>query len=97
MTAFDRKLKRNMSKKMVKEIKNSMDDVLAEAMKSKMDSFSKIPDNCTACEKPFDKKNREQVFSWMMQIHKEENIYNLFCPECYGDYFDTEEEVITNE
>ena len=96
MTAFDRKLKRNVSKKAAKELKKSMNDILAEATKSKMESYSKIPDNCTACEKPFDKKNREQVFSWMMQIYEEKNIYNLFCPECYGD-FDTEEGATTNE
>lgn len=97
MSAFDRKLKRNVSKKVVKELKKSMNDVLAEAMRSKMESYSKLPDSCTACEKPFDKQDREQVFSWMMQIHKERDIYNLFCPECYEDHFGEQEEPVADE
>ena len=57
--------------------------IVEEALEAKMKSFSKVPDKCTYCNKDFDKKNREQVFSWMMQIYEEEDVYNLFCPECY--------------
>ena len=96
MTSFDRKMKRATAKKMTKIIKKSMGDILEDALKSKLESYSRIPDNCTACKKSFDKKNREQVFSWMMQIHEEKNIYNLFCPECYEKKVEAGE-IITNE
>tara|TARA_B100000749_G_scaffold146818_1_gene112651 strand:+ start:239 stop:526 length:288 start_codon:yes stop_codon:yes gene_type:complete len=95
MSAFGRKLKRNKTKKIVKELKKSMENVLAAAVESKMESYSKIPDNCTVCEKPFDKKNRKQAFEWMMQIYEEKNIHNLFCPECFVGL--SEEEKTANE
>ena len=86
MTSFDRKLKRTASRKMAKEIKRNMGNLLNQQIESKMKAFSRIPDECQTCAKPFDKKSREQVFSWMMEINKEEEVYNLFCPSCYeGD------------
>ncbi|MAF26071.1 hypothetical protein CL634_10940 [bacterium] len=91
MSAFGRKLKRNKTKKIVKELKKSMEKVLTAAVESKMESYNKIPDNCIVCEKPFDKKNRKQAFEWMMQVHEEKNIHNLFCPECFINLSEEEE------
>ena len=83
MTSFSRKVRRGASKNLAKQLKKNAKDIVQEALQAKMESFSRVPDQCTACDKPFDKRNREQVFSWMMQIHEEAGIYNLFCPECY--------------
>ena len=83
MASFDRKLRRNASRKLAKQLKKGAQAILEDAVKAKMESFSKVPDNCTTCNKPFDKTSREQAFSWMMQIYEEDEIYNLFCPECY--------------
>ena len=96
MVAFDRKLRRTTAKKVAKRFKKNMPDILAEAMKAKMESYSKIPDSCIACDKPFDKKDREQVFSWTLQVYEEEEIYNLFCPECHRKHSEeqAEEETI---
>ena len=87
MGSFERKLKRGNSKKVAKLLKKSMTDIIEETMKAKMESYSRLPDSCTACSKPFDKTDREQVFSWMMQIHEEQEIYNLYCPPCYEEIF----------
>ena len=42
--------------------------------------FNQMPDQCTACENPFDKENRTMVFSWKVVIR--EDIIRLFCPTC---------------
>ena len=35
------------------------------------------------CEKPFDKKDREQVKSWNVVVREKEKKVNLYCPECW--------------
>lgn len=42
--------------------------------------FNKLPDQCSACENPFDKQDRTMVFSWKVVIHEE--TIRLFCPPC---------------
>tara|TARA_R110000851_G_scaffold263079_2_gene415576 strand:+ start:2578 stop:2823 length:246 start_codon:yes stop_codon:yes gene_type:complete len=56
---------------------------LKEAQKKMADAFQNIglPDNCTLCQKPFDKKSREHAMSWMVNIIKEQKI--LTCSECW--------------
>jgi len=83
MSAFDRKLRRAASKKMAKEIKKNLDNILSQQIEERMKSFRKIPEECLSCSTPFDKTSREQAFSWMMQINEETDMYNLYCPDCY--------------
>ena len=83
MTAFDRKLKRNASKKMAKELKKNLNNILSQQIEEKMKSFRKIPEECQLCSKSFDKTSREQAFSWMMKVSEEDDTYNLYCPDCY--------------
>ena len=67
-----RKIKRNKEKQAKKEIKE------------KMNMFSRMPDECLACVKPFDKKDREQVDSWFVVVREAEKKVNLYCPDCWG-------------
>ena len=83
MTSFDRKIRSSISKKAMKGDQKNLASAIEEAVRSKIASYSKIPDSCLTCEKSFDKTSREQVFSWMMQINEEEDVYNLYCPECF--------------
>ena len=46
--------------------------------------FSRMPDECLACVKPFDKKDREQVDSWFVVVREAEKKVNLYCPDCWG-------------
>ena len=51
-----------------------------QAMADKVHMFGKLPDSCSACEKTFDKKNRDMVFSWNVVVTEER--VTLFCPTC---------------
>jgi Zn finger protein HypA/HybF involved in hydrogenase expression len=51
-----------------------------QAMADKVHLFGKIPKKCDTCEKQFDKKNKDMVFSWRVFV-KDEKV-RLFCPEC---------------
>ena len=51
-----------------------------QAMEDKIHMFGKLPKQCNACEKPFDKKERDMVFSWKVVVMGER--VSLFCPEC---------------
>jgi hypothetical protein len=42
--------------------------------------FGKLPESCNACQKEFDKKDKEMVQSWSVVVKQE--VVRLFCPEC---------------
>ena len=67
-----RKIKRAKEKRAKKEIKQ------------KMNMFSRLPDECLSCSKPFDKTDREQVSSWTVVVREAEKKVNLYCPDCWG-------------
>mgnify|MGYP001558962517 CR=1 FL=1 len=48
----------------------------------KVGLFNRLPDHCVACEKDFDRKNREMVSTWIVVVREKQNIVNLYCPEC---------------
>jgi len=45
--------------------------------------FEQMPDECSACIKPFDKKDKEMVKSWNVVVREKENIVRLYCPDCW--------------
>ena len=53
-------------------------------LEEKMFLFGKLPDECLACTKPFDKKDREMVMSWQVVVHEKEEKVNLYCPDCWA-------------
>ena len=48
-----------------------------------MGMFDKLPDDCNACEKTFDKKSKSMVQSWNVVVREEEGIVRLYCPSCW--------------
>jgi len=44
--------------------------------------FNQIPDACTTCAEPFDKKDKAMAFSWKVVIREEKQQVRLFCPTC---------------
>lgn len=73
--SYSRKLKRaklNKSKKRAQK-----------ELATKVALFGKLSDTCLTCEKPFDKMDKEQVMSWKVVVRKEEEVVNLYCPECW--------------
>ena len=68
MSGAKRKIQRAKKKRAEKELQE------------KMNMFDKLGDACMTCDKPFDKKDREQVQSWNVVVRKKENKVNLYCP-----------------
>ena len=71
MTSLSRKIQRKKQKEASKD------------MKEKVKLFSKIPEFCNMCEKPFDKKDKDQVQSWRVVVRDKEKRVNLYCPTCW--------------
>jgi hypothetical protein len=53
-------------------------------MAEKVALFSELGDECLACNKPFDKKDKEMVMSWSVVVREAEEKVNLYCPECWN-------------
>jgi hypothetical protein len=66
-------------------------------LKQKLNMFDRIPDHCLTCNKPFDRKNKEQVQSWFVVVKNAENKVNLYCPSCWGKATSLVEQVIKGE
>ena len=75
MSSITRKIKRKALAKRQRQAQKDMSE--------KMGLFNKIPENCSTCDKPFDKKNRDMVMSWSVVVRKEEDVVRLYCPECW--------------
>ena len=67
-----RKIKR---KEYIKERKISEKE-LAKKMRNIF-----LPDQCSNCEKPFDKKSREMAMTWM--VVADDDTKALVCPDCW--------------
>ena len=63
----------------------------AENIANQMTMFGKLPDKCSACSAPFDKKDKEMVSEWNVVVKQE--VVRLFCPNC----IQKTREVIENE
>ena len=53
-----------------------------QVMADKLFMFGKIPHKCSVCEEPFDKTNRDMVFSWKVVVREQQESVTLFCPDC---------------
>jgi len=72
MSGAKRKIRRAKQKKVKKDIEE------------KMFMFDKLGNKCLACDRAFDKKDKEQVQSWSVVVREKENKVNLYCPECWN-------------
>jgi len=65
-----------------------------EDLAAQVAMFGKLPEECTACEIPYDKKNKQMATTWNVVVRKEdeENPVRLYCPHCWN----TAQEVISN-
>jgi len=73
--SLERKLKRK------KKVKNRK---LEERIKNQMMMFDQIPEQCLACEKDFDKQDKEMATTWNVVVRESENIVRLYCPTCWS-------------
>jgi hypothetical protein len=73
----NRKQRRAAKRELKKQ--HGVEDAVAE----KMFLFEKMPDECSACTKVFDKQDRDMVASWNVVVREKEDIVRLYCPDCW--------------
>jgi hypothetical protein len=44
--------------------------------------FHLMPDSCSSCGIPFDKKDKQQALTWSVVVRKADKRVSLFCPSC---------------
>ena len=68
-------------------------------LSEKMFQFEQLPDECLACLKPFDKKNKEMAMTWNVVVKENPSVVRLYCPDCWklaNDAIQTLKEEIQN-
>ena len=58
--------------------------------------FDKIPNSCLVCGKTFDKKNKEMVMKWRVEVFNDPPSVKLFCPDCW-DYADSTKDYLSKQ
>ena len=53
-------------------------------LEQKLGLFDLLPEECMVCNKPFDRKNKEQVQSWNVVVREKERLVRVYCPTCWG-------------
>ena len=69
-----------MNRKMKRAMKKQMGSGASERMAQQVSQFSKLPDHCMACQKEFDKLDKDMVSTWSVVVKQE--VVRLFCPDC---------------
>lgn len=70
---MNRKERRTLQKKMGKDTVATIDLMLNPG------------ECCKSCKKIYDKKDREMVKTWFVEVFNKEKKVDLFCPECYKE------------
>ena len=54
-------------------------------IEQKLGMFDRIPDECSCCTKPFDKKSKKMVQTWSVVVRETDKInpVRLYCPTCW--------------
>ena len=69
---MNRQTKRAMKRQAGKEATDKLGEKVAQ--------FSKLPEACNACQKEFDKRDKDMLNSWHVVARQE--VVRLFCPDC---------------
>jgi len=71
----------NNLKRKIKRKKDIKDEKQAEKELQNKISNIFLPDNCSLCNKDFDKRSREMAMTWM--VVTEDDTKALICPQCW--------------
>ena len=52
-------------------------------IKKKINLFDKLPDECSACLKEYDKTSKQMAMERNVVVRKKEGIVRLYCHECW--------------
>ena len=61
-------------------------DNAEETLATQAALFSKLPEECTACEAPFDKTDKEMVSTWRVVVREQDKDLpvRVYCVECWS-------------
>lgn len=68
---------------MNREQRRSLGKQLGKDAASTIDLMLHMPNKCFICEALYDKKNREMVNTWSVEVYNEQKLVKLYCPECF--------------
>lgn len=71
MSSLSRKLRRKKKRQSEKDLQE------------KLGLFDKLSDHCDACERPYDKEDKEMVTTWNVVVREKEEVVRLYCPPCW--------------
>jgi hypothetical protein len=69
-----------MNRKQRRALEKQAGGKTSQNFSDKISQFNKLPEQCTTCEKGFDRQDREMLQSWNVVVRQE--VVRLFCPEC---------------
>jgi len=69
-----------MNRKQRRAMEKSTGSKVAQNFSDKISQFHKLPDQCSTCTEPFDKKDRDMLSSWSVVVRQD--TVRLFCPDC---------------
>ena len=75
MGSLGRKLSRDKAKEAMKR--------LQKKTRQTMMLFDRLPETCTNCGAPFDRKNKEDVSTWTTVVRQGTSLVHLYCPPCW--------------
>ncbi len=75
MGSIGRSIRRRQKKEKLKASRREMN--------KKMELASLLPEECLACEAPFDNTNKKMIDEWYMVVRRQPDIVNLYCPTCW--------------
>lgn len=80
-----------MNRKQRRSLSKQAGSKNAENISQQMTLFGKLPEKCSACSEPFDKKDKDMVNKWNVVV--KQDVVRLFCPNC----IEKTQEIIRNE
>jgi len=69
-----------MNRKARRDTEQIMGKEATDNLLEKIFQFNKLPDQCAACQKEFNKKNPQMIESWKVVVRQK--MVRLFCPDC---------------
>jgi hypothetical protein len=71
-----------MNRKQRRAMESEMGKETTQKITSSLDLMMTL-EKCCVCDAPFDRKSKEQVTTWSVEVFKADKRVNLYCPECY--------------
>ena len=76
----------NRKQRRAMEARAKKGDNAEETLATQAALFSKLPEECTACEAPFDKTDKEMVSTWRVVVREQDKDLpvRVYCVECWS-------------